>query len=373
MKKIISFVAACMIAVSASDALAMADTAECACVINPVTNEVVFEKEMNKKHAMASTTKIMTAVIALENCGEDEVVTVSANAANQEGSSAYISAGNQMYMGDVLNGLMLNSGNDAAIAIAEHVAGNVEAFADMMNKKAAELGAVNTHFVNPSGLDDPQHYTTASDMALIAKYAMGMSKFREIVSTSTAQVKPINSEEMLYFTNHNKLLHLYDGATGIKTGFTKSTGRCLVSSAKRDGMEFIAVTLNDPNDWKDHEDLLDYAFSQYEPKRAVNAGDSIKQMNVGGGVYNMTAVNEFVLPVRKGENSPITVISHISENLRAPLNKGEKVGYLEIQYKGKEVGKVDVISEEEIALEGEIIIKENFFSVLLRCLKKILL
>ena len=265
-----------IITFSQLSAFAMVESAECACVINALTGDVVFSKNMNQKHAMASTTKIMTAIVAIERCNMDEIVDVSATAANQEGSAAYISEGNQYYMKDLLYGLMLNSGNDAAVAIAEHVSGSEESFAELMNEKAEELGLGNTHFMNPSGLDNPEHYTTVYNLALIARYAMTLPQFREIVATQTAQVQALNSDEILYFSNHNKMLSLYEGANGIKTGFTKSTGRCLVSSAQRDGMEFIAVTLNDPNDWNDHTEMLDYAFSEHYPKKLIEQGDTVK-------------------------------------------------------------------------------------------------
>ena len=169
MKKFLALVIMTIITFSQLSAFAMAESAECACVINALTGDVVFSKNMNQKHAMASTTKIMTAIVAIERCNMDEIVDVSATAANQEGSAAYISEGNQYYMKDLLYGLMLNSGNDAAVAIAEHVAGSEKSFAELMNEKAEELGLGNTHFMNPNGLDNPEHYTTVYNLALIAR------------------------------------------------------------------------------------------------------------------------------------------------------------------------------------------------------------
>ena len=191
MKKILALVIMTIITFSQLSAFAMAESAECACVINALTGDVVFSKNMNQKHAMASTTKIMTAIVAIERCNMDEIVDVSATAANQEGSAAYISEGNQYYMKDLLYGLMLNSGNDAAVAIAEHVSGSEESFAELMNEKAEELGLGNTHFMNPSGLDNPEHYTTVYNLALIARYAMTLPQFREIVATQTAQAQAL--------------------------------------------------------------------------------------------------------------------------------------------------------------------------------------
>ena len=348
MKKILALVIMTIITFSQLSAFAMVESAECACVINALTGDVVFSKNMNQKHAMASTTKIMTAIVAIERCNMDEIVDVSATAANQEGSAAYISEGNQYYMKDLLYGLMLNSGNDAAVAIAEHVAGSEESFAELMNEKAEELGLGNTHFMNPSGLDNPEHYTTVYNLALIARYAMTLPQFREIVATQTAQVQALNSDEILYFSNHNKMLSLYEGANGIKTGFTKSTGRCLVSSAQRDGMEFIAVTLNDPNDWNDHAKMLDYAFSEHYPKKLIEQGDTVKVTNIDGKDYSMVAASDFTIPFKEHQKTQVEVISHISNDLQAPINQGEKVGWLEIVCDGVSIGEVDIISENDI-------------------------
>lgn len=362
MKKIIALAVLIGMIFIQMNAFAMADSAECACVINAMTGDVVFSKNLNKQHAMASTTKIMTAIVAIERCNMDEIVVVSANAANQEGSSAYISEGNQIYMKDMLYGLMLNSGNDAAVAIAEHISGSVEAFAELMNEKALELGLRDTHFVNPNGLDDPEHYTSVYDLALIARYAMTMPQFREIVLTQTAQAKALNSDEILYFSNHNKMLSLYEGATGIKTGFTKATGRCLVSSARRDDMEFIAVTLNAPDDWNDHMQMLDYAFSEHYPKNVVKKGMVVKVAKIDGEKYSMIAANDFTIPLKERQKSQIDIIYHVANDLISPINSGEKVGYIEIKYDGLCVGTVDIISESEISGVSNIRLKSCFFS-----------
>lgn len=353
------------------NAFAMADNADCACLINGTTGEVIFSKDMNDQHAMASTTKIMTAIIAIENCGMDETVTVSANAARQEGSAAYIRENNVIAMRDLLYGLMLNSGNDAAVAIAEHISGSSEAFAELMNKKAEALGLTNTHFVNPNGLDDPEHYTTAYELSLIARYAMSNADFREIVASRTHQAIPLNSEEVLYFSNHNKMLRNYDGATGIKTGYTRATGRCLVSSAKRDDMEFIAVTLGDGNDWKDHREMLDYAFAEHYPKQVVREGMTIKVAEIGGKKYNMLASESFTVPLKERGATDIEVVSHMAENLTAPINAGEKVGYLDIICDGTSAGRVDVISENDIMSNGKTVMRNSFLEKLTGIIRKL--
>lgn len=351
---------------------AMAESADCACVINAQTGDVVISKNINQRHAMASTTKIMTAIVALENSEPDEIITVSANAANQEGSAAYISENDRIYMKDMLYGLMLNSGNDAAMAIAEHIAGSAEDFAELMNEKALEIGLRNTHFANPSGLDDDEHFTTALDLALIARYAMLIPDFREIVSTKTYQIKPIGSDETLYLSNHNKMLSLYEGATGVKTGYTKATGRCLVSAAQRDGMEFIAVTLGDGNDWNDHIEMLDYAFDEHYPKKIIEKGMKIKIAEIDGEKYSMVAAEDFTVAFKEHDKVNYDIISHMSEDLKAPINAGEKVGYLEIRCNELTVGSVDIISESEIREVSEIRLKNSFYNSFTHVVKRLL-
>lgn len=362
MKKIIAFILSVVFTASMCESVfAMAESADCACLINGITGEVIFSKDMDTRHAMASTTKIMTAIIAIEQCDMEEKVTVSRNAAYQEGSAAYVRENNIIAMKDLLYGLMLNSGNDAAVAIAEHISGSSEAFAELMNKKAELLGLQNTHFMNPNGLDDPEHYTTAHELAMIARYAMGNEIFREIVSTRTYQATPDNVTETLYFSNHNKMLRNYEGATGIKTGYTRATGRCLVSSAKRDDMEFIAVTLGDPNDWKDHSEMLDYAFEQYYPKQVVREGMTVKVAEIEGKKHSMIARNDFTVPLKEHGKTEIEVVTHLAENLTAPINESEKVGYLDILCDGSSVGRVDIISRDEIESIDGIRMKNSFF------------
>lgn len=361
MKKIAVFaVMIILTAVFGESAFAMADSADCACMINGTTGEVVFSKNMDEQHSMASTTKIMTAIIAIEQCDMEEKVTVSRNAAYQEGSAAYVRENNVIAMKDLLYGLMLNSGNDAAVAIAEHISGSSEAFAELMNKKAEVLGLTNTHFMNPNGLDNPEHYTTAYELAMIAKYAMENEDFREIVSTRTYQATPDNSTETLYFSNHNKMLKNYEGSTGIKTGYTRATGRCLVSSAERDNMEFIAVTLGDPNDWKDHSEMLDYAFAEHYPKQVVREGMKVKIAEIDGNKYNMVAKEDFTVPLKERGKTEIEVVTHIAENLDAPINEGEKIGYLDILCNGQSAGRVDVVSESDIGNIDKMQLKNSF-------------
>lgn len=373
MKKILALLLAfsTLICMSFSSS-AISDGADCACVINAATGEVIYSRNVAKRHAMASTTKIMTAILAIEHSEMDEIVTVSPNAARQEGSAMYIDAGMQVYMRDLLYGLMLPSGNDAAVAIAEHIAGSQEAFADMMNEKAKEIGARDTHFVNPNGLPDDNHYTTAYDLAAIARYAMKLPEFREFAGCYHYIATPLNSDKIMEFYNHNKLLSMYPGTTGVKTGYTEKAGRCFVSAAKRDNMEFIAVTLDDNNDWNDHMEMLDYAFSQHYPVSVVKKDGILKVAKINNKSYNFVAAEDFVIPFRESGGTEAEIVIHMAANINAPINAGEKVGYAEIIYGGESIGSVDILSESDIFEAGGIRLINSFMSTFTSVTKKIL-
>lgn len=237
--------------------------AEAACLIVANTGQVLFGKDENKIMYPASTTKIMTLLVALERGKLDDVVTVSAGDASVEGSSLDLSANDRLTLRDMLYGLMLVSGNDAAEAVAEHIGGSVGGFVAMMNSEAQRLGAVNTHFSNPHGLPDPiNHFTTAKDMAMITAYGLKRADFVNYVSTRNKSVRFLNSGLVKPLQNSNKLLATYPGANGVKTGFTNDAGDCLVASAKRNGIQLIAVVFNDDERWTDAANLLDYGFAQ---------------------------------------------------------------------------------------------------------------
>lgn len=315
-----------------------------ACLINAVTGELVFEKNAYEKSPMASTTKIMTALVALENSKPYDVVTMTGEAVRMQGSSTYAKEDDELYMEDALYGLMLNSGNDAAWAVAHSVSGSCEEFVRLMNERAGKCGARNTNFANPSGLPDDNHYSTAYDMAVIAKAAMENENFAEIVSAQKHTVWLLNDKtRKLSFYNHNKLLSLMDGCTGIKTGYTKKAGRCLVSSADKNGMKFIAVTLNDGDDWNNHIRMYERAFNDFAPVYVVKKNECIKKY----GSFRFVSAEDFIVPSEKGVKDKFDVLVNVPD-LRPPINKGEKVGYLLIEYNGREIGKVDVISEADI-------------------------
>ena len=237
--------------VDTSVAASVSVSAESAILIEASTGRVLYEQNAYQQMPMASTTKIMTAIIALENCDVDETVVVGQNASGVEGSSIWLSVGETMTLSDMLFGLMLASGNDAAVAIAEHVAGSVEDFTVLMNKKAQDIGAYNTNFVNPNGLPADGHYTTAYDLALISAYAMQNVYFCEIVKTQYKTISWEGHEWNRVVKNKNKIIWNYDGGNGIKTGYTDDAGRCLCAAANRDGMQLVSVVLSAPDMFND--------------------------------------------------------------------------------------------------------------------------
>ena len=237
---------------------AEAISAKAAIVYEPVTGTVLYEKCADEPMLIASTTKIMTAMVVLENCDLQEKVDITSAHAAVEGSSMYLRPGGNYTVEDLLYGLMLASGNDAAAALADHTAGSMEAFAEKMNERAGELGLQNTHFANSHGLDAQGHYGPARDLAILTSAAMENETFREIFATASYEVGGVS------YYNHNKLLSSCPGCIGGKTGYTEKAGRSLVSCVEREGMELICVTISDPRDWEDHAFLYDKCFGEYE-------------------------------------------------------------------------------------------------------------
>lgn len=339
-------------------------SAEAACVISADTGEVIFEKNAYERHSMASTTKIMTGLLAVESGKGNEVVTISKNAQNQEGSSVYLREGERILLSDLTYALMLNSGNDAAVAIAEYLAGSCDAFAERMTARARELGAKNTSFKNPNGLEAEGHYTTAFDLAAIGAAAIKNKQFEKIVSTKSKTVRQ-DSGQFLYLTNHNKLLKSYEGAVGIKTGFTKAAGRCLVSAAERDGGRLVAVTLNAPDDWNDHKKLLDEAFEKTTTETVVKKGEVLKKIKKGEREYTFSAAEDvFARTLDKGG---FEVRVYLPKEAPVPIAAGEKAGYAKIFKGNKLVKNVDIVSDCDIA-EKDVFEKKTFFE----CLKNVL-
>lgn len=344
--------------------------AQAAVLIESESGDVIMELNASSRLPMASTTKIMTALVALELSSPDTVLTVDAAAVGAEGSSVYLSAGEKLTLEQLLYALLLESANDAALAIAIGLCGSVEDFSARMNRKATELGLTDTHFVNPHGLDDEAHYTTAYELAVIAQAALKNPMFATIVSTRRATIPHGELDEGRLLINHNKLLRTYGDCIGVKTGYTTRSGRCLVSAATRDGVTLIAVTLNASNDWQAHADMLDYGFSRYRSVMLADADSYRSRLSVVGGERDfVTLSNEeslsVTLPVGYGS---IRTVLEAPRFLYAPTKAGEIVGralfYCDTDGDGQEeiIGELPLITCEAVVP----IEKQNGFFALWR-------
>ncbi len=325
-------------------------SAGAAVLIEPMTGRVLFEKNKSERRSMASTTKIMTALLALESGRLDEVVTVTGRMVRVEGTSMGLKAGDKVTLSALVNGMMLSSGNDAANAVAVFLGEDQAGFAAMMNARAKEIGMAGTNFVTPSGLDDEEHYTTAYDMALLGAEAMKNPAFKEMVSAPSAQVEIEDPPRTRTFSNHNRLLREYEGANGIKTGFTKKSGRCLVSSAERDGVSLIAVTLHASSDWKDHKAMLDYGFEQLTVT-PVAANEIPASLPVTGGVEDSVPITsgQAAIPLVKGDAAEIRCVTTLGAFLYAPVERGQEIGFHTIYYGEKAALKVPITAGAAVA------------------------
>jgi len=320
-----------------------------AIVMDMKSGRVLYEKNAHARKAIASTTKIMTAIVALERGNLEDKVKVSKRAANIGGSTINLKEGEELTLKELLYGLMLRSGNDAAIAIAEHIAGSVEGFAALMNEKARELGLKNTQFKTPHGLDTPGHYSTAYELAQLTRYALKNPIFSEIVGTQNISIGRWN------FYTTNEMLGAYPGADGVKTGYTGQAGRCLVTSATRNNMRLISVVLNCSSRAiraKNSKEILDYAFNNYSMSKLLDESDKIAEIPVSKG----KAESVSVLPV-KGIEMPVTEkeknnmemnICLYHEKLTAPVPNDFEVGYMEFTVNGNTIAKVALKTGESV-------------------------
>lgn len=321
-------------------------SAESAILVDAQTGRVLYEKNADKQSLIASTTKIMTALVVCEQTNVLDRVCIPKEAVGIEGSSIYLKEGEILTVQELLYGLMLHSGNDAAVALAIYCAGTVEGFAERMNDKARCLGMKDTHFVNPNGLDAPGHYSTAKDMALLAAYAMENPFFAQTVSAKTVKI----SNRTLQ--NHNKLLWQLEGADGVKTGYTKAAGRILVSSAIRQGRRLVMVTMNDPNDWQDHKKLMEEGFSRYQLSRLISEGECLGYVEVAGGqegAVSLIATEDFCYPM--AENEDFSILLPQPGFVYAPTVEGQDAGIAYVCIGDKAVGQVKVIFGKTIELE----------------------
>ena len=335
-------------------------------VICADTNQVLFGENIHEKMGMASTTKIMTAIIALEYGNISDTVLVSQNASLQEGSSIYLKAGDKISLHNLLYGLMLNSGNDAAMAIAEHISKDKEAFVHLMNKKAEELGLSDTHFENPSGLPHKNHYSSAYDMAILMSYAMKNETFADIVATKEYKIE--NNNSVTYLKNHNKLLWQYPYATGGKTGYTKSCGRCFVSCAKKDGVSIIAVTLDAPNDWDDHMKLLDLGFNEATLTSVISKNEILCTRVVRGIRINLLSSDGFSIPLKDEKKYHITCKIKLNEDIPKQINFGTPLGVGELYVDKVYVGSINLASGQTLPQKPSFGIIQNLIDVLKKSL-----
>lgn len=336
MKRIISVLLAVLITVCGCFCPANAYSAQSLALYEPCSGTVLESVNANVRMPMASTTKIMTALVTLKTVPLEQKVTVSAQAAGVEGSSMYLKAGETLTVSDLLYGLMLTSGNDAATALAIHISGSIEGFAKLMNEQAKALGLENTHFTNPSGLPDDDHYTTAYELAVIAAEAMKNPVFQKIVSSKTASVSGRT------LTNHNKLLSMYEGAVGIKTGFTKKAGRCLVSAATRNGVTLICVTLKAPDDWNDHITALDRGFARTKNTCLAQSGSITVPLYTPDG-KTVHASNRNTLYTVTTDAHDVTYTVSAEPFVYAPKTAGDKVGTVTYYVNGTTAASDDLV------------------------------
>lgn len=325
------------------------------CVMEKTTKKVLYNYDEHRQLANASTTKIVTAITAIQNCDDlQEEIVVDDLAIGVEGTSIYLKKGEKIKVIDLLYGLMLRSGNDSAAALACHVGGTYENFIDMMNKTAEIAGAKNSHFANPHGLDNPEHYTTAYDLALITCYALNNPIFKEIVSTKQYKIEATNVGETRYLNNKNKLLSSLDGCTGVKTGFTSKAGRCLVSSCERNGMEVVCVVLNCGPMFEESKQFLNNAFVDYTYACVVDKDKPIYNeyyLNDTKGQLNLVADESFYIPLNNYETEDVTIQYTLNE-FSGDIDEGEEVGeinvfvdkHLQKTIKLYTINKIDVLN-----------------------------
>ncbi len=307
------------------------------CVIDKDSKRVLYSHDQDRKLPMASTTKVVTAITVLQNCNDlDEFIQVDDSAVGIEGTSIYLRQGEMIKVKDLLYGMMLRSGNDSATALAIHVGGSVDGFANMMNDMASKVGAKNSHFVNPHGLDHAEHYTTAYDLALITAYALNNPIFKDLVSTKSYVIEATNKSDKRYLTNKNKLLSSLEGCCGVKTGYTSKAGRCLVSACERDNRTSVCVVLNCGPMFEDSSEILNRSFAEYKNRLIIDKNKEI--------------YNEYILDNNHGK-----LYLYTDEDMYYPLTKSEEKK-LKLEYnvtldnakEGDEVGEIRIFLENNL-------------------------
>ncbi len=323
MKKITVLLAVLLLLAAACPRVyAVGTHASCAILMDAESGRVLYEHNIHQPRLIASTTKLLTALVAVEEAENlDEVVTIKGEWLGSEGSSIYLKVGEEITLRGLLYGLLLQSGNDAAMAIACHTAGSEAGFVALMNQRAVQLGMRDSSFANPSGLNDDNHYSTAYDMALLARACLKNEIVADICATRSITVGTRT------FVNHNKLLYRYEGCVGMKTGFTEKAGRTLVSAATRDGQALICVTLNDGNDWNDHCKLLDYGFEVFSRRVLCEKGEVLGSVTVQGSLIpTVAAVTSESVGYPLREEETLTMDVELAPSVRAPFQTGAPVG-----------------------------------------------
>lgn len=321
----------------------IATEAQATALIDVDTGRILVSHQGDQKMLIASLTKIMTAIVAIENGRLSDRVKVSERAYRKEGSSLYLHLNEEMNLEHMLYGLMMRSGNDAATAIAEHVGGSEEGFAYLMNKKAQDIGMLNSNFVNPHGLNADDHYSTANDMAMLTAYALKNPLFNEIVQTKVKKVPNPHEKWDYTWYNKNKMLSLYEDGDGVKTGYTKKAGRCLVSSATRQGRQLAVITLNDRHDWIDHANWLDYGFSQFSRHNLIEKNEPIE-----GQPY--VAGRSFYYPLTEQEQPLITTKMKLINPNSAHYRLGER-GTLQFALEDHIIGTIPIYEKQSPQLK----------------------
>ena len=329
------------------------------CVMDTESGRFLLSQNENKKMPMASTTKIMTCILALESSCLDEMVTVSAYAASMPDVQLNIREGEKYRLGDLLYSLMLESHNDTAVAIAEHIGGSVEGFAELMNQKAEEIGCVSTHFVTPNGLDDPEHYTTAKELCMIAAYAIQNKEFQKVIQTPQYQFQDASGQRSFQVSNHDAFLGMYQGALGIKTGFTGNAGYCFCGAATKNNRTLVSAVLacgwppHKTYKWSDTTKLMDYGFEGFKTCEIPSDRDTWKLSVENGCDHNVTVfmskedTDSLQLPLRADD--VVEIRTSLPEKLTAPVRSGDIVGCQEILLNGEVLTKSPLYTGQDIA------------------------
>ena len=333
-------------------------TADSAVLVDVETGQVYFSKNHTKRSDPASLTKIMTAVVALENGDPDDIVTVGSGAASVSmGSIIDLRKGEKITLGELIKAALVISANDSTVAIAEYVGGSHDRFIKMMNYKASALGLFGTRFVNTNGYHDPHHYTTASDLAVLARYALGNSRFNELVQTREATVQwvePPKREEKL--RNSNRLLFgIYEGVDGVKTGTTPMAGNCLIASASREGRRLLAVTLHSDDRYRDCINMFDYGFKVVQPVAAFNQGEVVASVAVTGGkspAVNLCAAKSLEIRLDPDDLPKLEKKIIIQVTPAAPVRQGQQLGECVCLLRGQELGRVSLVAEAGVPRRG---------------------